>query len=313
MSLINKNFKNNIYRFSHQAMNTIFEIVIDNEEKVYAEQAANAAFEEIDRLEEELSRFLPNSEVARINSLAIGEKLRLSSDVFECLNIAKHIYNITKGIFDITAGHIIDFWKTTEGSNNNKLKESVFNNFGMDKIILDETNYLLTALTNDINIDLGGIGKGFAIDKALELLTEWDITNALIHSGSTVKAKGILTGNEGWPVSISNPSNSTQTIAEIILTDNSISGSGNQKGTHIINPKTSLPIKDNAGAWAVTESAAISDAMSTAFMIMPIEDISNFCNIHSEISCIVIKKEIFNIIKNDIFISNKLKFVNFII
>jgi thiamine biosynthesis lipoprotein len=305
MTLLSNKFENkNIHRFTHNAMNTIFEIIIDSEEKEYAEQAANSAFEVIDRLEEVLSRFKPNSEISKINSLKIGEELKLNIDVFECLQIANNIYNITNGVFDITSGQIIDRWKN---KNSNSTLDAQPINIGMNKIKLDATNYSINILSKDLTIDLGGIGKGFAIDKACDLLSEWDIENAIVHSGSTVKAIGNLTGYNGWPISISNPINTSQTIAEIILTDNSLSGSGKQKGAHIINPVTSLPVDNKAGTWAMANSAALSDAMSTTFMIIPTEEIYDLCNNHNSIAGLVIKNDIARLTNNDIFISNNFR------
>lgn len=306
MSLINSKFDNkNIHRFSHQAMSTIFEIVIDEEDREYAEQAASAAFTEIDRLEEELSRFRPNSDISRLNTLVVGEELRLSYDTFECLVMAKVMFELTNGLFDITSGKIIDRWKYANPKESKDFAPTII---GMDQIILDESKHSINLLSNDLIIDLGGFGKGFAIDKVSELLIEWEITNALIHSGgSTVKAMGNLNGNEGWPISISNPSNSSQTIAEVILKDFSLSGSGEQKGRHIINPKSSLPANNNAGAWSMAESAAKSDAMSTFFMIMPIEDITEFCDRHDFASGMVVLDNIQNLCKSDILASNNFK------
>ncbi|MCF6193808.1 MAG: FAD:protein FMN transferase, partial [Kangiellaceae bacterium] len=255
-------------------MATIFEIIIVLDDKNYAEQAAATLFTEIDRLEGELSRFQPNSDIAKINTLAIGEELRLNQDTFNSLKAANYIFNITNGIFDITAGNIIDKWKSKEEFKTKNEKDFSTQDIGMDKIILDELNHSLNVLSNDLLIDLGGFGKGYAIDVACELLDEWEIENALIHSGgSTVRGIGKLDGFTGWPISISNPSNPSQAIAEILLQNNSLSGSGMQKGTHIINPKTNMSVKNCVGAWAIAESAATSDAMSTTFMIMPTDDI----------------------------------------
>lgn len=309
MSLLNNQLENkNTHRFSHHAMATIFEIIIVLDDKDYAEQAAAAVFTEIDRLEDELSRFHPNSDIAKINTLAIGEELRLSQDAFDSLKAANYIYNITNGIFDITAGNIIDRWKNKEEWHTKKEMDFEPKNIGMDKIIIDEGNHSLNILSDDLLIDFGGFGKGYAIDVASELLEEWGIENALIHSGgSTVKGIGNLDGFDGWPISISNPSNPSQTIAEIVLQNNSLSGSGVQKGTHIINPKTILPVNNCAGAWAIAESAATSDAMSTAFMIMPTEDISDFCSNHNFVSGLVVLKDVGSVTKDDIFISNNFK------
>jgi FAD:protein FMN transferase len=311
MSLINKKFDNkNVHRFTHHAMATIFEIVIQSEDKEYAEQAASAAFAEIDRLEEELSRFRPNSDITRINTMVVGEELRLSHDTFECLVAAKELFELTNGLFDITSGKIIDHWKYNEPERFDDFAPKII---GMNHIILDDSRHSINVLSNDLIIDLGGFGKGYAIDIACELLTDWDITNALIHSGgSTVKTIGMLDGHDGWPISISNPRNPSQTIAEVILKDFSLSGSGEQKGTHIINPTTSLPAKNNAGAWSMTESAAKSDAMSTTFMIMRIEDITEFCDNHEFVSGMVVINNTQNLCKDDVVISNNCKIKNLI-
>jgi len=309
MSLLSNQLENkNTHRFSHHAMATIFEIIIVLDDKDYAEQAAAAVFTEIDRLEDELSRFHPNSDIAKLNSLSIGEELRLSQDAFDSLKAANHIYNITNGIFDITAGNVIDRWKNKEEWDTKKEDDFASQNIGMDKIIIDELNHSLNILSNDLLIDLGGFGKGYAIDVTCELLEEWGIENALIHSGgSTVKGIGNLEGFDGWPISISNPSNPSQTIAEIVLQNNSLSGSGLQKGKHIINPKTNLPVDNCSGAWAIAESAATSDAMSTAFMIMQTDEISDFCSNYDFVSGLVVLKDIDSVTKDDIFISNNFK------
>ncbi len=310
MSLLNNKLYNNLHRFSHQAMNTIFEIVIAGEDKGYASQAAAAAFQEIDRLEEELSRFLPNSEVTRINNLKKNQSLKINIDVFELLTIANNIYNITGGIFDITAGRIIDQWKTkNKNVGLNPLNEKV----GMDKILLDDKYYTLTVLSDNISLDLGGIGKGFAIDKASDLLREWEIENAVIHSGSTVKAIGHLENNNGWPVTISNPGNPEQTIAEVLLKDSSLSGSGKHKGEHIVNPLTSLPVNKRAGAWSLTKTATVSDAMSTTFMIMPVEQIEQFCKIHNHIAGLIIQNSLQQITDKELFFTGNFVLDNYFI
>jgi thiamine biosynthesis lipoprotein len=294
----------NIHRFTHKAMATIFEIIISLDDKDYAEQAAAEAFNEIDRLENELSRFHPNSEIAKINSLPIGEKLRLNPDTFDSLKSANNLFNITDGIFDITAGEIIDKFKNKEEWEIETTLDLTSKIIGMNQTIIDETGHTLNVLSDDLLIDLGGFGKGYAIDKALELFKECEIDNGLIHSGgSTVKAIGKLDGFEGWPISISNPKNPTQTIAEVLLQNNSLSGSGKEKGIHIINPKTKLPIKSSVGAWAITESAATSDAMSTTFMIMQPNEVLEFCKTYNYISGLVVVNEKLNVERDDILLS----------
>jgi thiamine biosynthesis lipoprotein len=97
-------------RFAHKAMATIFEIFIIADEASYARQAAQEAFNELDRLEQELSRFLANSDIARINSLAANQPLRIGLDAFECLKLSKRIAAETNGAFDVTIGPLMQCW-----------------------------------------------------------------------------------------------------------------------------------------------------------------------------------------------------------
>ena len=91
-------------RFSHEAMNTVFEVYAAHADAQYAAQAAQAAFALVDRLEGELSRFRPNSDISRLNHLAHGESTRVSEAALECLLIARHLYDLTDGAFDVAIG-----------------------------------------------------------------------------------------------------------------------------------------------------------------------------------------------------------------
>ena len=100
-----------VHRFTHQAMATTFEIVVQHADKLYAQQAADAAFDELDRIEGELSRYIENSDVARINGLAAGQLLSLGLETFECLQISQKIHGQTGGAFDVTVGFLLDCWQ----------------------------------------------------------------------------------------------------------------------------------------------------------------------------------------------------------
>lgn len=298
-----KNDSNNLHHFIHEAMATVFEIIIDLEDKKYAEQAAQNVFSEIDKLENKFSRFRPNTDISKINNSKVGEKIKLSFETFECIWIAKQIFEISNGLFDITAGNVIDHWKNKFSGN----EISVENNsdFGINNFVLDEPNFTIEKLNQNISFDLGGIGKGYANDLAAKLLIEWDIENALIHGGgSSVKTIGKNNNSNGWLISVSNPNNNLQTVAEISLKNFSLSGSGKQKENHIINPKSLLPNNDRTAAWVLSESATISDAMSTAFMLMNENEITEICNTYNFISGMIILKDSTELKKEDIFISN---------
>ncbi|MFZ1290643.1 MAG: FAD:protein FMN transferase [Melioribacteraceae bacterium] len=302
IKLPNINSKN-LHHFIHEAMATFFEIIIEFDDKNYAAQAAQNVFMEIDNLENKFSRFRTNTDISKINNSKVGEEIKLSFETFECIWIAKKIYELSNGLFDITTGNVIDRWKNK--LQNKEFSSSEFLSYGISNFILDESNFSIKILNKNISFDLGGIGKGYAVDLAAKLLSEWDIENALIHGGgSSVKTIGRSNNLNGWLITISNPNNNAQTIAEILLQNSSLSGSGKQKNNHIINPKTLNPNTERTAAWVMTESAAISDAMSTAFMLMSENEISEVCSKGDFISGMIILKDTSELTKNDIFISN---------
>lgn len=139
-------------------------------------------------------------------------------------------------------------------------------------------------------IDLGGIGKGYALDRAAEILREWSIESALIHSGgSTALAIGAPPGEKGWPIGVGGDHESLGAVGRILLGSGAVSGSGTeQQGAHIIDPRTGCPVTGNRSAWARCSCAAEADALSTAFMIMAPPEIEAFCAAHRDVAAMTV-------------------------
>ncbi len=276
----------NLRRFSHQAMAAIFEVIIVHEDAHYAQQVAHAAFDELDRLESELSRFIENSDICRINNLPANRPLRLGLPTFECLQIANHIYAETNGAFNVTIGSLLACWRNKNGTPLTPSQDQLDlarKRTGMHLLKLDEAEHTIQLLASPIQIDLGGIGKGYAVDKMAELLREWGINTALINGGhSSILALDAPSGTKGWPLILSNPADRKQTLARLHFQHKSLSASGLKKGRHIIDPRTAQPVKEKKAAWASALDAATSDALSTAFMVMSPGEIKKFCSCHPD-------------------------------
>jgi thiamine biosynthesis lipoprotein len=282
-------------RFSHEAMATTFEVFIVHEDGHYARQAAQAAFDRLDELEQNLSRYIENSDISRINNLVAGRSLRIGLDTFECLQISRRINDETNGAFDITVGYLMNCWlnpdKTLRVPSKEEL-ELARQRTGMNLLKLDQSQFSVEMLKDNVQIDLGGIGKGYAIDRMAELLRDWSIDVALIHSGySTALGIGAPEGKQGWPVTLSNPRNRRQTLARLYLSNQALSGSGLQKGRHIIDPRTAHPVQGSSAAWACACDAATADALSTAFMVMSPDEVERYCLLHPDVLAIVILEE----------------------
>lgn len=250
-----------LHRFSHEAMATVFELHCDHEDARYAGQAAQAAFELVDRLEQTLSRFIANSDVSRVNALAAGESTRVSPWTLECLEIAWHMHELTGGAFDVSIGS------------------------GLHGLELDGDEFAVHARTAGTSLDLGGIGKGYAVDRVAELLGEWEVPRALVHGGfSSVRALDAPSGEEGWALALRAPGpGESAVLARLAAAHRAFSASGTQKGEHIKDPRSGRPAPSRVAWVAVpTEGAgpspsAIAETLSTAFMLLPVPEIEALC------------------------------------
>ncbi|MBN2417701.1 FAD:protein FMN transferase [bacterium] len=259
-------------RFSHEAMATVFSLLVIHDDRRYAHQAAAAAWAECDRLEQEFSRFIENSDISRLNGLPLNSSITIGMDTYECLRISSEITMATGGAFDVTLGTAV----RPAGS----APEPPF--------LFDPHTYTVTRTHPRAQIDLGGIGKGYAVDRIAGLLDEWEIPAALVSGGrSSVLALDPPPGEKGWRVSISHPATGT-VLKELNLVRRCLSGSGLEKGEHILDPRTGKPVTGRIAAWSLCPAAAEGDALSTAFMVMDEEETGRFCKQRDECAAMIV-------------------------
>ena len=263
-----------MHRFTHAAMAAQFEIRCTHPNGKYARQAANFAFSIVDQLEQKLSRFVENSDISRINHLSAGEHTVVSYETMQCLQLARFLHVETGGAFDVAMGQ------------------------GLESLEIIPGEFLVRAHENGVRLDMGAIGKGYAVDRVAAVLEDWEVEKALIYAGySTVLALEPPSGCEDWPLTISMPGKANGAIlAHIAARQRALGASGIQKPDHILDPRTGKPVRSRQTAWvsaprqvlvdisrpAEVESspAAVADALSTAFMIMLPEEIKQYCCKH---------------------------------
>jgi thiamine biosynthesis lipoprotein len=245
--------------FQHDAMATEFAIMIAGQSADYARQAAAAAWRELDRLESELSRYVESSDIARANRLARGETTTIGDDALRCLLIAAEVSESTRRAFEPA-------YASTRGADQDA-QAALF--------ALDPVAHALTSLTERLHLDLGAVGKGYALDVMADVLAEWEIHAACLQTGgSTAFALEPPPGETGWPVGLGEGA----THRVVALARRALSGSGLAvKGEHLINPRTGVAAKRRERAWAFAPSGAIADALSTAFFVMPDTEVAEYC------------------------------------
>jgi thiamine biosynthesis lipoprotein len=241
--------------FAHEAMKTTFTLRFQGLDDASAKGMARECFELIDRIESRLSRFVEGSEIWQINHLSAGETLYLSDACHRCLIAALEAWSATGGLFDVTLGSRIEHAKSGAEGDAPAI---------IGKLVVHPDVPAVTCEEPGRVIDLGGIGKGFALDETAALLTEWEVPGALLCAGaSSMRA----IGGEEWPVDLTGDHGSVR----IGLCKASLSASGTGiQGQHIIHPGGGdfMPERTSARVWVTAETAALAEVWSTAMMLV---------------------------------------------
>jgi thiamine biosynthesis lipoprotein len=245
-------------------MATRWEIFVEAlTEEDFALRATTAAFQEMQRLETALSRFIESSDINRLNK-ARGEPLVVNPDVWDILRVCDDMSRATGGAFDAC------FRSPREALD--AVRESGAFEF-------DAARHAVRLRDPGLELDLGAVGKGFALDRMGALLEDdWDLARAMLHGGrSTVLALAAPNGRAGWPVALR-----TAGGREVVrLARCAVSASGfDVKGSHIVDPRTGERVRRYVGTWSRAPSAAVADALSTAFAVMSPDDVARWIDAH---------------------------------
>jgi len=269
-------------------MGTCFEIILSDIEKKYGQQASQAVFAEIDRLESRLTRFNPCSDIGQINNLKPGQSCAVGVEAFECLKKAFAIQKETGGAFSVLYESLVP-----RDSDKSSLGSPLILSRSKGRFIVTLKKGISVSGPKGISLDLGGIGKGFALDRVNHILNDWEIHDALIHGGtSTALALGNPKGNKGWAVGVSGDCKGPSIPQKILIRDRAVSGSGKQvKGEHILDPYTKKPASGHQAAWVSHPSAAAADALSTAFLVMSPSEVEKFCQKNSQVWALAVSND----------------------
>jgi len=266
-------------------MATRFELVVHGPDLTSLRAAGEEAVAEIERLEDQLSLYRPASEIAGLNARAASGPVRVSPTLFALLRHAQQLHRETGGAFDITIAPLVRCWGFMGGSGRRPTPEEEAEaraNVGMDLVCLDPDTLAVRFSRPGVMLDLGAIGKGYAIERAAEVLREAGVTSALLHGGtSTVYALGHPPEADFWQVALEGPPTTLGSplspLPAVRLKDEAMSVSaiwgrsfqaeGKLFG-HILDPRTGAPAQSAVLAAVVLPSATETDALSTALLLL---------------------------------------------
>jgi thiamine biosynthesis lipoprotein len=284
-----------------RAMATNFEIILPFGTP-NAVQKGEEAFDLLDKLEEQMTVYRDGSEISRLNRRAAAAPVRLERRLFGLLELAAQIHRDTEGAYDITAGALIKAWGFFRGPRrvpSEEQREAARQRSGMDKVTLDAERGTVHYRQAGIEINLGSIGKGYALDRMARKLRSRGCGQMLLHGGtSSVYAGGCPAEEErGWQVAILHPWDRRRHLARVRLHDRALGTSAathqhleynGKKLGHLLDPRTGWPACGIASASVLAPSAAEADALSTAFYVGGRELAERYCAAHPGIAAILL-------------------------
>jgi FAD:protein FMN transferase len=266
----------------HPAMGSEFSIDLYAPNQETADRWMQLSFEEVDRIEKLLSNYRPSSELSRISREAGTHPVTTDPETFDFLQASLSWSSRSNGAFDITVGPMMRAWgfffnqgRIPSEAELLALKKQT----GWTNIHLDPSTRTVSFINrSSMELDPGGIGKGYAVDRIVALLHQEHVSAALISAGSsTIYAIGAPPKSKGWPINIADPAHNGRILSTVLLTDTSLSTSActekffiknNHRYCHILDPHTMHPIENMLQTTIIAPSATDSDALTKAAFVM---------------------------------------------
>lgn len=268
------------YEASHQAMGTVFTVAVYGSNTAYLQEVTHQVFQQIDQLDSQMSTYKPDSELSFINRDGARHAVTVEPGLFRLLQKSLEYSRESGGDFDITVGPLMKAWGFFRGKGRLPSKQELaqlLKRIGYQHVRLDAASHTIRFDEPGIEIDLGAIAKGYAVNQAVQILRDNGITSALISSGtSSLYALGSPPGENGWKISVRNPLDKSQAACVLRLQNLSLSVSGDYEKffkldgkiyAHIMDPHTGMPVKNMLSTAVISPSATDSDALSTSFYV----------------------------------------------
>lgn len=262
---------------------------------------ASDALDRLPRLEQMMTVYRDDSEMSRINRQAPEGPSEVSRELFDLLRRACELADATGQAFDPTAGPLIDLWRACRVEDRIPKADEIQQRreiVGTHLVDLDLQRQQIAFQRPGVELNLGGIGKGYALDQMAAQLDDEHLDAYLLHGGySSILARGEHCGQPGWPVGLRNPLFTRQRFATVLLQNQAMSTSGSniqyfrhggRRYGHILDPRTGQPAEALLSCSVIAPTAELADALSTAFFVLGVEKTREYCDNHRDVGALLI-------------------------
>jgi FAD:protein FMN transferase len=269
------------YEFKQPHMGTLFTITLYAPDEATARAGTDAAFAKIAALDRMMTDYDPESELMLLCRQPVGEPTPVSDQLFDVLQKAQRVAELTDGAFDVTIGPVVRLWRRARRAEALPSAEQLAHaraRVGWQKLKLDPENRTATLTVSNMQLDLGGIAKGYAADQALEVLKRRGLGHSLVAASGDIAAGDAPPGQRGWRVGIGDPEAKESGLSKIILLSNgavSTSGDreqfveiGGQRYSHIVDPRTGIGLTETLQVSIVARHATDTDSFATAVSVL---------------------------------------------
>jgi len=282
-------------------MGTVVEITLVGDHEEGAKNAALQAFQEIKRIEQLMSPWIDSSDVTRINQSAGKEWVKVSPEMLRVIKKAQEISELSGGGFDITVGPLTQLWRMARERGILPPPEELKQKLGLvnfRNVMIDQEEKVFLK-KRGMSIDLGGIAKGYAVDRAFEVLRTLGYKNLIVNAGGDLRVGGSKL-DQPWSIGIQDPRSSEKIMATVTIFDSAIATSGDyekffiyqgKRYHHIFNPKDGLPSDGCQSVTIICKEGMVADALATAVFVLGPEKGYVLCQKLKGVDCLIVDKE----------------------
>lgn len=292
-----------VFHKTTKLMGSRFDLTVVAKDSTDGKKYIETAIKEITRIEKLISSWDTNSQTSEINSNAGIKPMNVDKELFDLIKRAIAISKLTDGAFDISYASMDRIWKFDGSMTKMPSKEEIIasvEKVGYQNIVLDKENYTVFLKLKGMKIGFGAIGKGYAADKAKQLLILKGVSSGIINASGDMNTWGKQPNGEDWTVAITNPMNKNKAFALLPLKQGAVVTSGDYEKfvmfdgvryAHIINPKTGYPSKGIISVTVFAPTAELADALATSIFVMGKDVGLDRINQIPNVECIIIDTE----------------------